>query len=93
MNLNREVAADGRGSASALPPSALRQGALVTMLEGVTLETRGTIKPAENFDPEEMAVKLREAMKGWGSDDKALLDILSSHSAAQRLQSVSTHAA
>jgi hypothetical protein len=35
------------------------------------------------------AVKLREAMKGWGSDDKALLNILSTHSAAQRLQSTS----
>jgi len=56
------------------------------MVGGMTIETRGTIFPAEDFDAEEMAVKLREAMKGWGSDDKALLSILSSHSAAQRLQ-------
>jgi len=33
----------------------------------------------------EVAQQLRDAMKGWGSDDKALLSLLSSHTAEQRL--------
>lgn len=47
--------------------------------------THGTILPASPFDPEEVAQQLRDAMKGWGSDDKALLAILSTHTAVQRL--------
>lgn len=70
----------------ALPPAALRQGALVSMLKDVNLESRGTIFPSKDFDAEADAQKLRDAMKGWGSDDRALLSLLSSRSAAQRLQ-------
>jgi hypothetical protein len=46
-----------------LPPPTPTQGALIGMIEGVTIETRGTIVAAEDFDAEEMGVKLREAMK------------------------------
>lgn len=73
-------------NASALPPSAVAQGALVNMLKDVQVETRGTIFPHEPFDAEEDAVALRAAMKGWGSDDKALIALLSTRCAAQRLQ-------
>lgn len=70
--------------ASALPPSALAQGKLAAMLGGMELASKGTIVPAENFDAEEDAQKLFEAMKGWGSDDRAMLELLSARSAQQR---------
>ena len=69
----------------ALPASAIAQGALVNMMSGVQLEGRGTISEAPNTDAEEDAVALREAMKGWGSDKKALMNILATRSANQRL--------
>lgn len=80
--------ADQGGSqlaAAALPPSAMRQGALVNMMSGLTVETKGTIIENPNFDCEEVAVALRAAMKGWGTDDKALISILVNHNADQRL--------
>jgi len=56
------------------------------MMSGLVVTTRGTIHPAKNFQCEDTAVALREAMRGWGADSKALIAILSSHSADQRLQ-------
>ena len=47
--------------------------------------THGTITAADPFDSEEVAQQLRDAMKGWGSDDRALLALLSTHTADQRL--------
>lgn len=55
------------------------------MVGDLQLDGRGTIQEAENTDPEEDAVQLREAMKGWGSDKKALIGLLSTRSATQRL--------
>jgi len=83
---NKIAKVDSISNASALPPSAVAQGALVSMLKDVQIETSGTIEAHEPFDSEEDAVELRRAMKGWGSDDKALLALLTTRSAAQRLQ-------
>lgn len=77
--------ADGGNAVAALPPSAIAQGALVTMVSGLQLEGRGTIVEAPDTDPEEDAVALREAMKGWGSDKKALMNLLANRNASQRL--------
>lgn len=87
MNISKPIAkADSISTAQALTPSAVAQGALVSMLKDVQVETNGTVFPIDNFDAEEDAVALRAAMKGWGSDDKALMALLSSRSAEQRLQ-------
>jgi len=53
---------------------------------GLDPGTKGTIEPISPFDVEEDAQALREAMKGWGSDDRALLALLSTRSAEQRLK-------
>ncbi|KAG8200804.1 hypothetical protein JTE90_006385 [Oedothorax gibbosus] len=47
-------------------------------------EGRGTILAAENFNPDRAAAKLRKAMKGIGSDDRAIIDVIVTHSNSQR---------
>jgi len=45
-----------------------------------------TVFPADPFDPEADADTLRKAMKGFGTDEKALLDVLARRTNEQRQQ-------
>ncbi|KAM9742833.1 annexin A3a [Menidia menidia] len=45
---------------------------------------RGTIKPKENFDADEDAVALKDAIEGFGTKEKILIGILTGRSNAQR---------
>ncbi|KAL5016683.1 hypothetical protein ScPMuIL_006272 [Solemya velum] len=47
--------------------------------------TEGTVFPSSSFDPERAAEELRKAMKGLGTDEKAIIRVLSGHSNEQRL--------
>ena len=44
----------------------------------------GTLKAAKVFDPEDDAKKIHEAVKGWGTDEEPLIEILSHRSNEQR---------
>ncbi|GAB6029156.1 Annexin A6 [Chamberlinius hualienensis] len=48
------------------------------------ISTQGTIVPTANFNGERGAIKLQKAMKGLGSDEKVIIEVLTSHSNAQR---------
>lgn len=45
---------------------------------------QGTIRPYPNFSAEDDAKVLRKAMKGFGTDEKAIIDVLAARSNSQR---------
>ena len=49
-------------------------------------ESRGSVKEAKNFNPEEDGEKIHEAVKGFGTDEQPLIDILAYRTNAQRQQ-------
>lgn len=49
-----------------------------------------TVVPAEGFDPEEDAKALKEAFKGFGTDEETVIEILARRSNAQRREIAST---
>uniref|UniRef100_A0A3B4EQI6 Annexin n=1 Tax=Pundamilia nyererei TaxID=303518 RepID=A0A3B4EQI6_9CICH len=48
------------------------------------VQLRPTVRPAPNFDPAADAQALRKAMKGFGTDEDAIIDIVAWRSNAQR---------
>ena len=46
----------------------------------------GTVFPAKNFNADDDVAKIHDAMKGWGTDEEPLIDVLAYRSNAQRQQ-------
>ncbi|XP_043931585.1 annexin A6 isoform X2 [Protopterus annectens] len=51
-----------------------------------TIEPKGTVHPASDFDPVKDCEALRKAMKGFGTDEGPIIDIITQRSNAQRQQ-------
>ncbi|EHB06924.1 Annexin A6 [Heterocephalus glaber] len=50
------------------------------------VEMKGTVRPTSDFNPDEDAKALRKAMKGLGTNEGAIIDIITHRSNAQRQQ-------
>uniref|UniRef100_A0A8C5U3Y8 Annexin n=1 Tax=Malurus cyaneus samueli TaxID=2593467 RepID=A0A8C5U3Y8_9PASS len=55
-------------------------------LSAVKVELRGTVQPAGDFNDDGDAQVLRKAMKGLGTDEGAIIEVLTKRSNAQRQQ-------
>ncbi|VEL12152.1 unnamed protein product [Protopolystoma xenopodis] len=51
-------------------------------------QQNGTLKPAENFTVDDDCAKLRKAMKGLGTDEQAIIEVMAFRSNKQRLEIV-----
>ena len=50
----------------------------------ILFKGKGTVKESKDFNAEDDVTKLHEAMKGLGTDEQAIIDILSARSNGQR---------
>ncbi|KAK3743022.1 hypothetical protein QZH41_009286 [Actinostola sp. cb2023] len=55
------------------------------------VEYHGTVIAAQSFDASKEVEKLNKAMKGFGSDEGAIIDVLGSYSSAQRQEIVTSY--
>lgn len=58
---------------------------------GASVAACGTLRAYPNFSAQADAQALRTAMKGWGTDEKAIIDVLCARSGDQRQEIVRTY--
>ncbi|THD25992.1 Annexin [Fasciola hepatica] len=68
--------------------AAVQSSVTGTQPQAVSEATSPTLRPFPNFNPQADCEKLRKAMKGLGTDEKAIIDVLGHRTANQRVEIV-----
>uniref|UniRef100_H2Y7G1 Annexin n=1 Tax=Ciona savignyi TaxID=51511 RepID=H2Y7G1_CIOSA len=76
----------GYGAPSAPPgqPYAGKMAKVTSGMAAMAIKTHGTVTPHPNFNAENDAKVLRKAMKGIGTDEKSIIDVIGHRSNKQR---------
>ncbi|XP_064383973.1 annexin A4-like [Halichondria panicea] len=75
-----------RGPTRPTPPSVASTTQAMAAISVKEPKTEGTVKPHRSFDAENDASVLRKAMKGLGTDEKAIISVLAHRSNTQRME-------
>ncbi|XP_077486462.1 annexin A4-like [Amblyomma americanum] len=78
----------GGGSRRNLSSSSYSSGSGTSMGGNYRPRCEGTLRPYPNFDAKSDAQALRTAMKGWGTDEDAIINILCTRTSPQRMEIV-----
>ncbi|KAJ8307174.1 hypothetical protein KUTeg_015258 [Tegillarca granosa] len=81
---------NGKPKKKETPPPSKKSDPYFAM-ETEDLQTEGTVKPYEKFNAEQDAEVLRNAMKGLGTDEEAIINVLPYRSNPQRQEIVTTY--
>ena len=82
---------NGKPKPKETPPPKTKKSDPYYAMETENLETEGTIKPYDKFNAEQDAEVLRNAMKGLGTDEDSIINVLAYRSNPQRHEVFTTY--
>ncbi len=83
---NNPLSQPARSSPAQKPPDRKKGQSPHRAVQSKVSKGKGTVVLAKDFNADEDAEQIKEAMDGWGTDEEPLIQILAGRSNAQRQQ-------